>query len=413
METITRDFLHNLRFSDSDIDAICSHPGWTEKKLAAELKTLLDEGLCSEDYLFSDFEATYPDLLTPYSGAADGSFLACFKPLTAFEEKEPEWLIPYRMPKGQIVLFGADGGTGKTSAAINTIAAISSGKPCFLDDMEVEREPMTTAFLSTEDSVSQKLKRKLREAGANMDNVLCPDFSADQNGILRDFKFGTEMMAGFIEHYQPALCVFDPLQGFTPVNVNMGQRNQMRDCLAPFIGLGETYGTTFLILCHTNKRKGAYGRDRIADSADLWDIARSVLMCGYTDQPGQRYLSHEKSNYGELSETILFSIKDGAIVDEGRSWKRDREWQEAGTSPNSAPKREDCKDWIIGRLTAEHGSMRIRDLENEARDEGFTAKIIRQAKDQLRNERQIAYASIGFGNNKTWTVYLTDPDNLP
>lgn len=409
METIrSRDFLHNLLFSDSDIDAICSHPGWTEQHLAAELKKILDEGLCREDEIFAEFKQDYPNLLRWYNGATDIDFLSCFKPLTAFEEKDPEWLIPYRMPKGQIVLFGADGGVGKTSVAIDTIAAISSGKGCFLDDAEVNRKPMLTAFLSTEDSVSQKLKRKLREAGANMDNVLCPDFSADQNGILRDFKFGTEMMAGFIEHYRPALCVFDPLQGFTPVNVNMGQRNQMRDCLAPFIGLGETYGTTFLILCHTNKRKGAYGRDRIADSADLWDIARSVLMVGYTDKPGQRYLSHEKSNYGELSETILFSIKDGVIVDEGRTWKRDREWQEAGTSPNSAPKRQDCKDWIITRLESENGVMKTRDLEVAAKDEGFTAKIIRQAKDELKDEDRIYYRSVGFGNEKSWMIYLTD-----
>lgn len=334
--------------------------------------------------------------------------LSCFKPLTAFEEIEPEWLIPNRMPKGQIVLLGADGGTGKTSIAVDTVAGISSGRRCFLDDFEVNREPQLTAFLSTEDSVSQKLKRKLREAGANMDNVLCPDFSADKDGLLRDFKFGTEMMADFIECYKPALVIYDPLQGFTPVTVNMGQRNQMRDCLAPFIGLGEKYGTTFLILCHTNKRKNSFGRDRIADSADLWDIARSVLMCGYTDQPGQRYLSHEKSNYGELSETILFSIKDGAVVEEGRSWKRDREYQEAGTSQNSAPKRHDCVDWILCRLEAENGVMRIRDLETAAKDEGFTSKIIRQAKEELKEQDRIYYRSVGFGNEKTWMVYLTD-----
>ena len=345
---------------------------------------------------------------TPSTVTEEDSFLSCFKPLTAFEEQDPEWLVPFRIPKGQISLLCSDGGAGKTTTACDLIAAISSGKPCFLDDTEIERKPMLTALLSTEDSVSQKLKRKLREAGADMNNVLCPDFSADSDGILRDFKFGTSQMAAFIEHFQPALCIFDPLQGFTPVNVNMGQRNQMRDCLAPFIGLGEKYGTTFLILCHSNKRKAAYGRDRIADSADLWDISRSVLMIGYTDKPGQRCLSHEKSNYGELSQTILFSIKDGKIIDEGRSWKRDREWQEEGTSPNSAPKRQDCKDWILCRLESENGVMKIRDLEADAKNEGFTAKVIRQAKDALKEEDRIYYRSVGFGNEKAWMVYLTD-----
>lgn len=409
METIrSREFLHNLLFSDQNIDCICSHPGWTEQLLAKELKKILDEGLCREDEIFAEFKQDYPDLLRWYNGATDTSFLSCFKPLTAFEEKDPEWLIPYRIPKGQISLLCSDGGAGKTTLSCELIAAISSGRSFFLDDAQVERKPMLTAFLSTEDSVSQKLKRKLREAGANMDNVLCPDFSADKDGNLRNFKFGTEQMAAFVEYYRPSLVTFDPLQGFVPPDVNMGSRNAMRDCLSPFINLGEQFGTTFLILCHSNKRKGAYGRDRIADSADLWDIARSVLMVGYTDKPGQRYLSHEKSNYGELSETILFSIQDGATVDEGRTWKRDREWQEAGTSPNSAPKRQDCKDWIITRLESENGVMKTRDLEAAAKDEGFTAKIIRQAKDELKDEDRIYYRSVGFGNEKSWNVYLTD-----
>ncbi len=83
----------------------------------------------------------------------------------------------------------------------------------------------------------------------------------------------------------------------------------MRDCMALSLAWGEECGTTFLIICHTNKRKGAYGRDRIADSADLWDVCRSVMMAGYTEEQGVRYLSNEKNNYEQLhGETILFTI---------------------------------------------------------------------------------------------------------
>ena len=335
-------------------------------------------------------------------------FLSRFKPLASFEEIEPEWCFENRIPKGQISLIASDGGAGKTSLACELVATVSSGKNCFLDPANYYRKPALTAFLSTEDSVSQKLRKKLREAGANMNNVLCPDFSADTEGELRDFKFGTEKMAAFIEHYQPQLVIFDPLQGFTPVTVNMGARNQMRDCLAPFIGLGEKYGTSFVILCHSNKRKGAFGRDRIADSADLWDIARSVLMVGYTEQPGQRYLSHEKSNYGNLQETILFSINDaGMIVPEGATWKRDREYQEAGNSLNSAPKREDCKEWIIGTLQENGGKLKTRELDDLAKMDGYTTKTLRNAKDSLKEEGQIYYKSEGFGQGKTWCIYLS------
>ena len=399
--------MKQLNFTDSEVEIITSHPGWTKQTLSKQLKKLIDEGLCRESDIHDEFIEVYSDLLTPYNAVSDTSFLSCFKPLTAFAEVEPEWLIPLRIPKGQISLLASDGGAGKTTSTCEIVAAISSGKRCFLDPPWVKRDPALTAFLSTEDSVSQKLKKKLREAGANMNNVICPDFSADANGDLRDFKFGTEKMAAFVEYYKPQLIVFDPLQGFTPTTVNMGARNQMRDCLAPFIGLGEKYGTSFLILCHSNKRKGAYGRDRIADSADLWDIARSVMMIGYTEQPGQRYLSHEKSNYGNQQETILFSIGENSnIIPEGTTWKRDREFQEAGSGQSSAPKRNDCKEWVIDTIAENGGSLKTRELDDLAKLDGYSAKILRSAKEELKAEGTIYYKGEGF-KDKTWYVFLT------
>lgn len=333
------------------------------------------------------------------------AFLSCFKPLTSFEEVEPRWLFDRRLPEGQIILIASDGGSGKTTVAVELIAAISSGRTCFLDPPETQREPALTAFLSTEDSVSQKLKRKLRLAGADMDRVLCPDFSAENSEELRRFKFGSGLMADFVAHYQPKLVVYDPLQGFIPPDVNMGSRNAMRDCLAPLVSLGEKYGTTFLILCHSNKRQHASGRDRIADSADLWDIARSVLMIGYTNEPGQRYLSHEKSNYGELQETILFQIQDERVVPDGYTWKRDREFQEENGSQNSAPKRNDCKEWIIGTLAANGGILKARELDDLSKMDGYSAKTIRTAKNELKSEGKIYYKAEGF-TDKVWYIHL-------
>ena len=81
-------------------------------------------------------------------------------------------------------------------------------------------------------------------------------------------------MEKIIRAIKPDLCIFDPLQGYIPTEINMGSRNAMHSCLAPLITLGEELGTAFLIVCHTNKRTGAYDRSRLADSADIWDIAR-------------------------------------------------------------------------------------------------------------------------------------------
>lgn len=326
-------------------------------------------------------------------------FLSLFKPLTDFAEEEATWLIPGWVPEGQITLIAADGGVGKTTLWCNIIAALSSGRRCILDPIDHTRQPMKIAFCTTEDSVKKKLRKKLREAGANMNNIITMDLSADKDGALRDFKFGSKDMERFLKHFKPVACAFDPVQGFIPPKVNMGSRNEMRDCMAPLIVLGEDVGTTFLVICHTNKRKGAYGRDRIADSADLWDIARSVIMAGYTETQGVRYLSNEKNNYTQLQETILFSIDAvGQIVKEGTSWKRDKEYMHDATVAKSTPKREDCKDFILNALQdAPDQCMKSDDLVKKAQAYGYAFDTVKRARRELNNEGTTENYYIGTG----------------
>ena len=92
-------------------------------------------------------------------------FLSSFHTLAEFAEEEVSWLVEGWLPEGQITLLAADGGTGKTTLWCNLIAALSSGKPCLLDPPGTERTPARVAFFSTEDSVTKKLKRQLRESG--------------------------------------------------------------------------------------------------------------------------------------------------------------------------------------------------------------------------------------------------------
>ena len=341
-------------------------------------------------------------------------FLACFKQLDEFTEEEAKWLIPGWIPEGQIALMAADGGTGKTSNWCEIIAALSSGRRCFLDPPDYQREPLRVAFLTTEDSVRKKLRRKLREAGANLKNIITPDFLADKEGLLRNLKFASGELERFIRYFKPALCIFDPVQGFIPPDINMGSRNAMRDCMAPLITIGEECGTSFLIVCHTNKRKGACGRDRIADSADLWDVARSVMMIGYTEEQGIRYLSNEKNNYTSLQETVLFTINDnGRIEVTGTSWKRDREYMQEYSIAQSPSKRQDCKEFILHALGKADGKMSVKELEEHAKESWYSYKTIRNAKDDLKKSCDIKYIQTGNGKDKTWYIELSTLVQIP
>ena len=110
------------------------------------------------------------------------------------------------------------------------------------------------------------------------------------NGVGGKAKFGSAEMEKVIRMIKPDLCIFDPLQGYIPAEVNMASRNTMRSCLAPLVTLGEELGTAFLIVCHTNKRTGAADRSRLANkcpatgcrSLELYDEVKNLPRVSMT-----------------------------------------------------------------------------------------------------------------------------------
>lgn len=330
------------------------------------------------------------------------------KSLNEFKEEKANWLIPGWIPEGLITLLAADGGLGKTTLWTNIVAAVSAGKRCILDPKDYQREPGLAAFFSAEDSVSKKLLRKLVDAGADLNNVITMDFAEDTEGLLRKFKLGSEELERFVCKHRPKICVFDPIQGFLPSKVNMGSRNEMRDCLAPLISLGARTGTTFLLVCHTNKRKSASGRDRVSDSADLWDISRSVMMMGHTEEEGIRYLSHEKCNYADQQDTILYSIDQiGTMVREGTSSKRDRDYVAAVGKERKENRVAACKRDILKLLTeAPEHIMRSPVLKEEIRRCGHTEVTYNRARSELSEDGHIRNEQINSSSMRGWFVRL-------
>ena len=406
-------------FSPLDIIRLRSHPGkWTPGRIIAEckrLEELTDEngkplGFHGEEYYREHFFEAHPELLEetqPAKETESASLLSHFLTLDQFEQQQAEWLIPGYVPKGQITTLASDGGIGKTSVWVALAAAVSSGSPSFLD--EEPRHAGKVLFLSTEDSIRIVLKKRLVTAGAIERNIIAPDFAKDAEGVLSRIKFGSKELDSILSTLRPDLCIFDPIQGFIPQGTQMGDRAAMRACLAPLISMGEKYGTTFLIICHTNKRNES-GRNRIADSADVWDISRSVLMMGWTEDDGVRYLSHEKCNYGKLQDTILFTVdRDGIINTVGTTWKRDRDYQagSGGKSGSKATVREDCETWLIRTLEENGGKMKTKELSDLAGKVGFSEKTLERAKKAASQAEKIRSFRDGFGKDSTYFTQLT------
>lgn len=322
-------------------------------------------------------------------------------------EKEPEWLVPQCIPKGQITIAGGDGGSGKTTFWCAVAASVSSGKKMFFEDIPAEfaeRAPQRVLFFSSEDSLEYTLRARLRKAGANLKNIFTVSLKDKR---FSEIKFNSPLLEEIIIQIKPALVIFDPIQSFIPSGVSMSQRNDMRACLNPLIGLGEKFGVTSLIIIHTNKKTGAYGRYRLSDSSDIWDIARSVLIIGQTQDSQTRYISHEKSNYSEPMETVLFGIDDGVAIFKGYSGKHDMDYvRERDLSSFQAPQRQDAENFIIDFL--KNGKRPTKDLDDSASAQGISSGTLKRAKTQLRQRGIIGVKSEGYGKNKTFYSYLIE-----
>lgn len=323
--------------------------------------------------------------------------------------KEPEWLIPGYIPRYGITTIAGEGGVSKTSTWCSIVASITTGKPSFLlgDMMPFRNDPENVLVLSAEDSWSYVLRKRLEDNGADLDRI---GFIAPEDERFVELNFDGELLKGIIEENRPKVIIFDPLQAFVPANLKMGDRNAMRKCFSPLIGYGEQYKLTSIIIAHANKQAGVWGRKRIADSSDIWDASRSVLMMGNTADDGIRYISHEKSNYGRLSDTVLFTADNCVPEFRCYSKKKDKDFIQAESRErNIRPIVEDAKEFIIDTLR-EQKQMEVSELDELAAVNGISKNSMRDAKSALKKEGITHTWSIGYGRDKKFLISLKDTE---
>ena len=334
-----------------------------------------------------------------------------FKSLSDVTEEQVNWLITGYLPAGEVVSLCGDGGTGKTSVWTTLAAAITTGKRSMFDEalntpeQFVEgRKPGKVLFFSCEDSVPKVLVGRLRKAGADISRIVFYDAdNTDAAGIY----FDSPELEGVISDYRPSLVVFDPIQSFIPPGVTMAARNEMRKCIGNLTRLGHKYTSTFLLIVHTNKKVNVSGRARISDSSDIWDISRSVLIVGNTQEEGVRYLSQEKNSYDKLAPTIIFTVSDNGLSFKEITTKRDRDFVQENSQPaRGAFALDEAKDLILVAL--KDGETATADLDKAMFDNGITLSTLKRAKKALHESGKISYRGEGYGSSKRFFVRLTD-----
>ena len=325
------------------------------------------------------------------------------------------WLVDGLLPMGEVSLLGADGGTGKGIWQAQLIAYVTAGRTSGFFPQPPEKTGSVLLF-SGEDDPGKVLKARLTAAGADMSRVMVVTSDAYFARTGSPLCIPDTSFAKYVGKAAPALVIIDPLQSFLPAGVEMASRNQMRSILLPLKAIAAAQRCAVLLVMHSNKKMGVSGRARLADSSDIWDMARSVLMMGRSNSDGKIYLSHEKSSYSRPQQTVLLHIEDVELdgvrtaqaVFDGYTDKKDADFIKE-PRVRQAQTKEDTRDAILNVLAESRlGSMASPQLKSEVmREIGCSERTYKSAYAELVKAGDIGKYQLNQKNgSRGWFTQL-------
>lgn len=288
--------------------------------------------------------------------ADTGEMISILKPFKASEviEKPIDWLVPQWIPQGYVSVMASDGGIGKTTVSASIAAPVSGGYvPAIFNHgntdirLTTNKKPLVLV-LTAEASMSASYKAKLRMyKHCNMSNIEYLDCNTGR----KNARLGDRELINYIRIRKPILIIIDPLQSFLPYNADMNSKTSFNNSLEEISKACSNAETALLLITHTNKMSGVYGRNRLNGTSDIWDLARSVMFLNIEGkEKGRIFFSHEKVNDAEMQNTIILSNQNGMITFESEdSENRTDEDFHSGIRKNSETHvsvKEECAESI-------------------------------------------------------------------
>ncbi len=292
-------------------------------------------------------------------------------PLALVQPKRARFAWDRRVPLGAATLFAGTGGIGKSTILAWVIAGLSRG----LLPGDLEGIPVDVGIIAGEDDTETTLVPRLQAAEADMDRVWLLNGNATDG---KDSWTEHPTIAGHLPQLKERLTelgvrvlIVDPV-----VSMQSGNSKDLSDVrrdLDKFAAIAKELDMALIWVHHFNKGQG-HASDRMSGSHAYRDIPRSVLLLAQDEDSGERILSHDKSNYGELQPSVAFTISTAEVpVANGES-------SQVGRAQYLGESELTVQD-IVGREERSLGTTRMAILELAEAKGTITAKDVAELLD--------------------------------
>lgn len=241
----------------------------------------------------------------------------------------PRYVWSGYVPRGVVTLFGAHGGTGKSTIALMLAAATAMGRPLF----NIDTERCSVVFVSLEDGagivrnrlagICEKWNIDPQELAGRLhivDGTENPElFSAEARGP-GELTLVYHKLRKLVQSVGAGLVIVD--NASDAFGGDEIQRRQVRTFIRSLGAIAKANNAAMLLLAHVDKntsRAGkAEGGEGYSGSTAWHNGARSRIFMTRNDS-GMLLIEHQKNNLGKMREPLLLAWpKNGLpqVVDE-------------------------------------------------------------------------------------------------
>lgn len=227
------------------------------------------------------------------------------KKMSEVEDQKIRWIWNPYLPFGKVSVIHGEPGIGKSIFAARLIAACTNKK--YLPGMG-KLEPCNVLYLSADDDLSDMVKPRLKEAGADLERV----FAIHD---MQPFTLADDSIEELIKENDIRVLVVDPIQEYVEHDVYGDQPEMTYPIINKLAEMAQRTGCAVILVAYSD---GPDGDGSLAWRSNYAEKINSLLCIEKADRKSdRRRVIHEKSLLSVEGETLSFTLWNMEVSEGG------------------------------------------------------------------------------------------------